>query len=74
MFGHDASAFFYRDNFVDRHAREPVDLAAGPSNFQRIDFRAAAETEMDARIAGGHVTHAPFGLLDVRDAFGGQLE
>src|SRR5712671_6017344 len=47
---HDTGAFFYGDDFVDGDAGEAIDLAAGPSNLERIDFRALAQAEMNARV------------------------
>src|SRR5215469_10368966 len=72
--GHDSGTFLDGDDAVARDVGELVDLAAGPGDFQRIDLGASSQAKMNARIAGGHIAHATFGLFDVRDAVGGQLE
>lgn len=59
---------------VDGNVSELVNLTAGPSDFERVDFGAPAQTKMNARVAGGHVAHTALGLLDVSDAFGGEPE
>ena len=72
--GHNSGAFFHRDDLVDGHVGQSIDLAARPGDFQGFDLRALAQTEVNSRIAGRHVAHAAFGLLDVHEAFGSQLQ
>src|ERR1700681_5002401 len=68
---HDSRAFFYRNNFVDRHAGELLDLPARPGYFQGIDLGPFAEPKENARIACRHVAHAALGLFDMRNSFRG---
>src|SRR5579864_8410878 len=69
-----AGALFYCDDLVDRHICQSIDLPAGPRDFQRCDFRAFAESKMNPRIAGRHVTHPTLGLFDLHEAFGSELQ
>src|SRR5216684_6168099 len=71
---HDSCAFLYRDDFVGRHVGQFLHQTARPGDFEGIDSCALAEAEENARIACGHITHAAFGLFDVRNSFGGELQ
>ena len=66
----DACAFFHGDDFIHGEVFEAIDLAAGPGDFERIDFCAFGQAEMDSRIVCGHVAHAAFGLFDVDEIAG----
>ena len=48
----DSCAFFYRDDLIDGHVRQSIDLSAGPGNFQRVDFGALSQAKMNSRVAG----------------------
>jgi hypothetical protein len=61
----DAGAFFDGDDLVDGEIFQLIDLAAGPGDFERINFGVFAQAEEDAWVAGGHVAHAALGLFDV---------
>ena len=71
---HDSCAFFDRDDLIDGNIRQPIDLSAGPGDFERVDFSALSQAELDSRVAGRHITHAALGLFDVHEAFRGQLQ
>ena len=66
----NADTFLDSDDAVNRRICELVDLSAGPCNRQRFDLGAFAETEVDARIAGGHVASAALALLHLYESFG----
>src|SRR5438445_8648110 len=66
----DACAFFHGDDFIHGDVFEAIDLATGPGDFERIDFCALGQAEMDARIVRGHVAHAAFGLFDLDEIAG----
>ena len=40
---HDALPFFDRDDLIDGHIGELVDLTAGPGDHERVDFRIACQ-------------------------------
>src|SRR2546421_1026223 len=71
---HNSRAFLDGDDLVDGHTRQLICLPARPSDFERFDLRALAQAKMNSRIAGRHVAHAAFGLFDVGDAFGGEIQ
>src|SRR5882762_9135715 len=62
--GDDAGAFFDGDDFVQWEIFEAIDLAAGPGDFEAVNLGVFAQAEENARVAGGHVAHAAFGLFD----------
>src|SRR5579872_2094308 len=65
----NAASFFNRNNLIGRHVRELIDLTARPGDFERFDFWALAQAEMNPRIAGRHITAAAFGLLELDESF-----
>src|SRR5271154_116153 len=67
---HNSHAFLDGDDVVDRHVRQAIDAPAGPGDFQRIDFGALAQSKCNARIAGRHIAHPAFCLLDVHETLG----
>ncbi len=68
--GHYSGAFFHGDDLIYGQVGQLLYLAAGPGDFERFDFSALAEAEENSRIAGRHVAHPAFGLLDMHESFG----
>src|SRR5450432_2737108 len=71
---YNSRAFLDRNNLVNRHIRQTVNLPAGPGNLQGLDLGALAEAKENARIAGRHVAHATFGLFYVHESFRGEFQ
>src|SRR5579863_3886538 len=70
----DAHPFLYRDDSIDRHIGEPIDLAAGPGDDERVDFASLAQSEVDAGIARRHVTGAALRLVNTHQVSGCELQ
>src|SRR5437764_1319186 len=70
---HDTNPFFHRDNFVDGHIRQPIDLAAWPCNLQRIDLGPFSQPEVNTRITCRHIAHPALGLLHMNKLAGCQF-
>src|SRR5216683_4024039 len=67
----NSCALFDRDDLIHEYVPQLVHLTAWPGDFKRIDLGALSQAEQNARVAGGHVTHAAFGLFDAHKIFGG---
>src|SRR5215469_8826811 len=70
----NAYALLHRNDGVNRNAGKFVGTAAGPDYLKRVDPASLTEAEMNARIAGRHVTGAALRLIDLHHAFGRELE
>src|SRR5215469_7630365 len=69
-----ARALFDGDDCVDGHIGQAVYMAARPGDDKRIDFGSLAKTEVNARIACGHVAGSAFRLIDAHEVSGCELE
>jgi hypothetical protein len=58
-----AFAFLDGQYLIRFQIREVGRLAAGPSNFERINFVSLAQPEMQARILRGLVARTTFSLI-----------
>ena len=64
---HNSVAFFNRNDLIDWHVPQPIDLATWPRNFQGLDGRALPKTEVNSGITRRHIPHASLSLLDLRN-------
>src|SRR5208337_5124915 len=69
----DACSFLHRDDLVDGNVGELIHGSTRPGDFQPFDALALSQAEVEARIVGGHVTHAAFPLLVLSESLGNQL-
>ncbi len=58
LWGFDSLALDHREDAVDCRDRDFLDGAAGPVNFELVNFGCCAEAEMDTLVGGGGVTAA----------------
>lgn len=70
----NARAFLHGDDGIDWDISQLVYLAAGPGDYEQIDLRTLAQSEMDPWIAGRHVARSALCLVHLDDSAGGQPE
>ena len=70
----DAFALFDGEDVVDVGEGELFDLAAGPVDFDGVDFGGVGEAEVEAEVVGGEVGAAGEDVVALADAAGGEVD
>ena len=64
----DSLPFFHVNQLIRFDVFQRVDLAAGPPNFEQIDFRCFADSKVDPKIILRKVTAAAADFVDLSNA------